>query len=388
MAYLEIEQYYLDESTANGYSIFINGVAAKLGDVCNNGDVLSLVADSGYEFFPIYQANEGYHLKSSSACFLWYKDDFTQCNIPFDVTNPKIATWTFPEIPTVNNWRNVSIPTDNVPLGGWFEVETTQATPEVLGSNNVYVIDNEILAEVNAKRFRRLVPVDNTSAINIVDYGQFILSVLQIPSTINPDLILEQSNIQLGDFNSGVLAPELTTDNLRFNMGSFEVPQTHNNLLDFSGVVCNLHLPFSSSIVVDVDYVVGQTLSIEYLMDCYTGVTTINLSSSKVVGEVFYTANTSLGINIPFIGDTWGAPENSNINIGGNNHILKPYLEVISNDAILIDGFFTIPIIDESAIGDNIGFIKVEEINLTTSALSNEISEIKNILASGVIINA
>lgn len=382
MAFFKVAQRHLNQLLDKHCTMLINGIEAKLGDTCTNGGVISLVADDGFRFYPIPQSPPSYTTLSSSATMEWFTAG-KQVLIPFDViTDPEVATWVFPQVPTGGDWAYApTIPTVGVDIGvycNWL-VETEQFTPEVYGSNNAYVINNEILAEINSKRF-------NTTVGGIADYGQYILSVLQIPSSIDPNLILEPTHIQLGNYNSEVLAPELSTDNLRFDMGSFEVPQVHNNLVDFSGVVCNLHLPFSSSVVVDTDYVIGQTLSIEYLLDCYTGVATINLSSSKVGGEVFYTTNTSLGINIPYISGSWGTPDNSNIDIGGVNHILKPYLEVIANDAILIDGFFTIPIIDESVISGNIGFIQVQEIDLAVPALSSEIDEIKNILSSGVII--
>ena len=380
MAYIQILQRHLDEANNNNCTMQVNGVDAKVGDMVGNGKVITLVADSGFIFYTLEEVSKP-ATPATSACFVWFTQG-QNIYIPFNVTDdPSVASWVFPQVPNNSGWFYApKIPTTGVEIGATsnFYVKTEQSTPDVVGSNNVYLIDSEILARVNFERF-------NATTQGIADYGQYILSVLQIPSTIDPNYLMEATGIQLAKHNTEIMATEISTDKLVFNMGSLTVPEIHNNLLDYSGVVCVLHLPYSDSIVVDVDYVVGQTLEIEYILDCYTGVATINLKSSKTE-QVFFTKESSLGINIPYMSGQWGSPENTNIQVGGDNRLLIPYMEIKSNDAILVDGFFTVPIVDESKLLGNFGYVVVDNIELKTNATSLENISILNILKDGVVI--
>ena len=72
--------------------------------------------------------------------------------------------------------------------------------------------------------------------------------------------------------------------------------------------------------------------------------------------------------------------------MGGDNGVLIPYIEIVRNDAILPNGFFTVPVVDESLISGQSGFIKIDNVELETSALGNEKAQIISLLNSGVII--
>ena len=78
---------------------------------------------------------------------------------------------------------------------------------------------------------------------------------------------------------------------------------------------------------------------------------------------------------------------NSNMTLGGDNHVKAPYIEIIQNMPILGNGFFTAPITAESKLNNEKGFIQVENINLNVKATSNEKDMILTALRSGVIIN-
>ena len=99
------------------------------------------------------------------------------------------------------------------------------------------------------------------------------------------------------------------------------------------------------------------------------------------------TSNVNLGVNIPYMfNETMPSVNNVNVILGGDNHIRSPYIELVQNTPILADGFFTIPIVDENLLNTCDGFIRVEEIELQSNALSYEKSLILNALKSGVII--
>lgn len=261
-----------------------------------------------------------------------------------------------------------------------WNIRTKQETPAVVGTNNVYKIDTNILSSVNKERF-----VTITGSDTPFDYGQYILSVLQFPFDIPADQILTPENIQLANRQLSVVANKVATDKIKIDLGEIIVPDTYGNMLSFANTNAVIHLPLAPSIVLDLEYVIGQTLGVYYLLDCYTGTATINITSTKLAAVISST-QVNIGVRVPYMADSYTAPENTGVVAGGNNGVKIPYIELISHDAILPHGFFTVPVVDETLISGQTGYIKVDNVELVTGALGNEKAQIISLLNSGVII--
>lgn len=261
-----------------------------------------------------------------------------------------------------------------------WNIRTKQETPAVVGTNNVYKIDTSILSSVNKERF-----VTITGSDTPFDYGQYILSVLQFPFDIPADQILTPENIQLANRQLSVVANKVATDKIKIDLGEIIVPDTYGNMLSFANTNAVIHLPLAPSIVLDLEYVIGQTLGVYYLLDCYTGTATINITSTKLAAVISST-QVNIGVRVPYMADSYTAPENTGVVAGGNNGVKIPYIELISHDAILPHGFFTVPVVDETLIGGQSGYIKIDNVELVTGALGNEKAQIISLLNSGVII--
>ena len=261
-----------------------------------------------------------------------------------------------------------------------WNIRTKQETPAVVGTNNVYKIDTNILSSVNKERF-----VTITGSDTPFDYGQYILSVLQFPFDIPADQILTPENIQLANRQLSVVANKVATDKIKIDLGEIIVPDTYGNMLSFANTNAVIHLPLAPSIVLDLEYVIGQTLGVYYLLDCYTGTATINITSTKLAAVISST-QVNIGVRVPYMADSYTAPENTGVVAGGNNGVKIPYIELISHDAILPNGFFTVPVVDETLIGGQSGFIKIDNVELETGALGNEKAQIISLLSQGVIV--
>ena len=123
------------------------------------------------------------------------------------------------------------------------------------------------------------------------------------------------------------------------------------------------------------------------MINLYDGSTNVNVSSSKN-NSVIASRNVDLRASIPF-GNVDSYPSNNspfNIGLSGFNGIDTPYIELLRNDAILEAGFFTIPIVDETELMNCSGFITVNEIDLKTTATTQEKERIISQLNKGVII--
>lgn len=266
-----------------------------------------------------------------------------------------------------------------------FEPRATQVVI-VKGSNYIYQITQDKLTELNKVRFKT---VDITSSNDAVyDFGQFILGLIELPFAVDPKYIGNPEPIKLANMDTSVLAPVIKTDLIRVDLGEIFVPAGNSAVEDFSNATALLHLPRSSPIALDLEYVIGQTIGIEYLVDVYSGRATINITSSKIGGDVINTSEVDLGVNIPYTTlINTKSVNNINISLGGENHVKTPFIEIVRSDAVLPDGFWTIPVTDEGILSGNSGYVEVQNVELKSSkAMRVEKNEIVSLLASGVII--
>lgn len=354
-----IESLDIVELTSKHCKLTINGLDADVGSIIVLGDLVKIIPDYGWA------------ITISTTPFIYfydrYLDDF---KVYFTVSVNR-------------DYAELVFPPDLFNNGSWgeFSVSTEQVAIEVSGTNNVYLIDVDALSEINKQRIQ-VTPLTG----EITDYGTYILGVLQLPFEIDASYVLSESNVVLGGFETTVPAPAISTDYLPVDMGSISVLGDFNNSLDYVETVAILRLPYIESIQIDLEYVINETISIEYAIDLYSGRATINIASSKT-GGVIRTITANMGISIPY-DRTYKETtllNNSNISVGGDNHITTPYIEIVKKAAILPGGIFTIPIVDEGLITDS-GFYTIENIDLICSANNDERQEIINLLSNGVFV--
>lgn len=357
-----LKQSDIDNLTSSKVSLTINGVAAIVGSEIRVGDVLIAKAANGYEFYEIVISP---FVKYSSIYFSGRSGSGQVINLGFTLSlDNKTATLTFSK---ETGWTPNSL------------ISSTKQVTSVIGSNNVYSLDEKQLDDVNNKRF---VLLNN----NLVDYGQYILSVIQLPCKLPDEYILDSEKIRLANVSIDVSANVVSTDNIRIDLGEIFTPKTNNNFLDYSNTVALLHLPRTDAITIDLEYVIDKTLQIEYILDCYTGLATVNIKS-KESDLVILTRKVDIGINIPMANSqTAQSVDNSNIIIGGDNGVRTPFIEIVRNESVLKDGFFTIPVIDESNLSSASGYIRVEDVNLIGDTMLTEKESIISKLKSGVIV--
>lgn len=343
-----------DSLEQNHTKMFNNGVAMLLGENAYNGDLLEIRCDSGYELISRPQAT--------------IYDSGSWQYIYFDLNNDNR---------TASYYLSLS---DNYSIGD-IEVLTTQVD-EIVGGGLIYKITEQQLQQINKDRFVATAAPN----VQILDYGVNILGVLKLPFNISSDHIQNDEVIKLGSHTTTVSAPKIDVDKLVVNLGDIEV-QAPSNLLDYSNTRVLLHLPYAPIMELDIDYVLGYIINVEYIINLYDGNAVINVKSSKT-DKVITSGTVDLGVNIPYSSDSGYNPTSNNTNVmmGGDNHVKTPFIEINRNVPLLADKFFTIPVIDESELFGNVGFIRVDEIDLNVSATTREKELIISALKTGVII--
>lgn len=221
---------------------------------------------------------------------------------------------------------------------------------------------------------------------NDVDMGQYITALFKIPFEIPTDLITEEKrNIVLGTLDTNVTANGLTTYNMAVNVGTITVPEKYENVYDYIDTECILNLPYFDKVYLSNEFVIGQTLRIEYIIDLYSGNATCNIYSS-FTGGIVESTNGVICCNIPFVQKTNNSVVGliSNIN---KNIIDTAYIEVIRNKPYNVETVFGAETIDFGVIGDYTGYIEVSDVVLNSSATNEEKNEITDLLKEGVTIN-
>lgn len=356
-----ISQDDLDSFSAAHADLFVNGSPAVLGAQVFPGDVMRATSRDGWTFYQNPMFGDG----AISVDFR-YSEDGSFGTFWRDGDTFKSGIYTV----TSGAFGNI-------------EADTVAEQPEgVKGFNNVYEVNDDQLKLITQSRW--VSPPDGGEQ---TDYGKYILGLINLPFKINPDMVITQQDVRLGPLNTSILANFLNSDTIRLPLGEIVTVGTKGNFLDYKDTVAMLHLPYCDSVALDLEYVIDQTVSIEYLISLYDGTAVVNITSSKT-GDIVLTQNIDMNITIPFANINTYPQKNGadSVKLGGDNGIRTAFIELLRNDAVLESGFFTIPIVDEKPMSGYTGFARVEEIDLSSKATSYEKELIVNKLNAGVII--
>lgn len=358
-----ISQDDLDNFSAAHADLFVNGSPAVVGTDLFPGDVLRTTVRDGWAFYQSPDAPDGF-----IQVYTRYLYDGSFAYFEREGVTFKAGTFTVG---------------DNGAFGT-ISADTVLEQPEgVKGFNNVYEVNDDQLKLITQSRWLGP-PVPDSDP---EDYGKYILGLINLPFKISPTMVVGEQAVRMGPLNTNVEANYLNSDTIRLSLGEIVTTGTKGNFLDYKDTVAMLHLPYCDSVALDLEYVIDQTISIEYLISLYDGTAIVNITSSKT-GDIVLTQNIDMNITIPFANINTYPSRNASdsVKLGGDNGIKTAFIELLRNDAVLESGFFTIPIVDEKPLTGYTGFARVEEINLSSKATSYEKDLIVNKLNAGVII--
>lgn len=267
-------------------------------------------------------------------------------------------------------------------LTGTVMREATKPLPDYLGFNHVYLMTPQQLIDFTKERF-----VGGTSE-NQIDLGQYIINILELPFKIDKTLLGSIMNIVVGNVNMTTQGTEILNDELKIDVGNIVIPSTYNNGYDYTSTNVLLHLPYARTVELPLEYTINQTINVEYIINLYTGDTTLNLRSSKINDVIFYSSTFKLGRNIPFINNT-GSQEvigTQQPTTPVNNGVYTAFIEVVRNKPHGLDNPFNETTSEEVMLGDVKGYVSVDDIELKNVATLKEYEYIKSILKEGVLI--
>ena len=98
------------------------------------------------------------------------------------------------------------------------------------GVNNLYLLDEPNAKEVMKTRF--LLSTDSET----VDTANGIIGLIKLPFDFDEHYLMGETNVLIGNHDSGVKGRTIKTDTIVKNVGVIEVPKNNDNLLDYENV--------------------------------------------------------------------------------------------------------------------------------------------------------
>lgn len=250
----------------------------------------------------------------------------------------------------------------------------------ISGFVNLYSPTADELQALSKERFYTL------SAENTVDYGQFITAVYVCPLEIPAENLGDKGTINLGKFNATTKATLLKNYRSNVPCGTISVPAKYNNVYDYINTTCTLYIPFFAPIVLQNDFVIGQTVTVDLVIDWYSGTASYNVSST-FNNAIFASGTANIVTQIPFIQKQNNTVVNQISNVA-NYTVDTARIEVTRNKPYHATGsIFGKPVIEFVTIGDLAGYAEFSNVELIGNATETEKKNIESLLKSGVFIN-
>ena len=250
----------------------------------------------------------------------------------------------------------------------------------ISGFVNLYSPTADELQALSKERFYTL------SAENTVDYGQFITAVYVCPLEIPAENLGDKGTINLGKFNATTKATLLKNYRSNVPCGTISVPAKYNNVYDYINTTCTLYIPFFAPIVLQNDFVIGQTVTVDLVIDWYSGTASYNVSST-FNNAIFASGTANIVTQIPFIQKQNNTVVNQISNVA-NYTVDTARIEVTRNKPYHATGsIFGKPVIEFVTIGDLSGYAEFSNVELIGNATETEKKSIESLLKSGVFIN-
>ena len=256
---------------------------------------------------------------------------------------------------------------------------------EVIGDSvvnlfsNIYNVEKSELLSLSDEIFAEVSSGGSTR----IRHEEFISHLYVLPFSVEDLREDEKATIRMGGYETSVEAYLLTNSILVIDIAEITVPAKYNNAYDFINTECYLHLPYLKRVELDISRVVDKTITVQYIVDLYTGSAHCNVRSDDLL---IMSMEFEISRTIPFY------PQIDRTSIVGNvskliiNNVEVPYIEVVRRIPYNEVGGLGNLISEVDTIGNFTGYIEVEKVHLETSASKREQELITSLLRNGVII--
>lgn len=245
---------------------------------------------------------------------------------------------------------------------------------------NVYLASDSVLSALTNDRWR-------VTGEQYIDMGEYIYSVYKYPFALDPKVVsADRIKIKLGRHETKTDSKYLLRTRIKFDLGKIKVDEEYNNVYDYRNVTCLLHVPYSDPIPIDSTYVIGQEVQLYYMLDLYTGTTTLEVYSTKIANELVMRQDIQVAYDIPFMMARYNDVKGRTGRYL-SNRVKTAYIEVVRPvpyDTMSEQGKEGKEV---KMLSEFKGYVEIRDIHLNSNASDVEQARIIQLLNNGVYIN-
>lgn len=321
---------------------------------------ITLTADEGYIFdkdiiYYSYAPNEGAYIKDTAKATNKNTISFSMSAGSYDDLNNSPHK---PEIIAVANPAKEDVSTG-------------------LDSIHIYHMRNAELDNLSNKLISYFQTTANgDTEIQDYDYTRFINQVYRLPFSIPSSIEVDTTKVSAGLFNLNMNTKTIKVDHYDIDIGTIKIDS--KDATSYNAIKATLYLPFISSVQLDINDIVGHTISITYRINLLNGMNTLIVENEN---GLIYNQNVNIATNLQLFGAYYDKNVGS-LNSVLNNNLRQAYIVIERKTPIT--NLLTYPTTEHGLISDYKGLTKFANTQLHLDATFQEKQEILAQLEQGV----
>lgn len=214
------------------------------------------------------------------------------------------------------------------------------------------------------------------SEIEDYDYTRFINQVYRLPFSIPSSIEVDTTKVSAGLFNLNMNTKTIKLDHYDIDIGTIKIDS--KDATSYNAIKATLYLPFISSIQLDINDIIGHTISITYRINLLNGMNTLIVENEN---GLIYNQNVNVATNLQLFGAYYDKNVGS-LNSVLNNNLRQAYIVIERKTPIT--NLLTYPTNEHGLVSDYKGLTKFVNTQLHIDATFQEKQEILAQLGQGV----
>ena len=246
-----------------------------------------------------------------------------------------------------------------------------------LDSIHIYHMRNAELDNLSNKLISYFQTTANgDTEIQDYDYTRFINQVYRLPFSIPSSIEVDTTKVSAGLFNLNMNTKTIKVDHYDIDIGTIKIDS--KDATSYNAIKATLYLPFINSIQLDINDIIGHTISITYRINLLNGMNTLIVENEN---GLIYNQNVNIATNLQLFGAYYDKNVGS-LNSVLNNNLRQAYIVIERKTPIT--NLLTYPTNEHGLISDYKGLTKFANTQLHLDATFQEKQEILAQLEQGV----
>ena len=208
------------------------------------------------------------------------------------------------------------------------------------------------------------------------DYTRFINQVYRLPFSIPSSIEVDTTKVSAGLFNLNMPTKTIKIDHYDIDIGTIKIDS--KDATSYNAIKATLYLPFINSVQLDINDIIGHTISITYRINLLNGMNTLIVENEN---GLIFNQNVNVATNLQLFGAYYDKNVGS-LNSVLNNNLRQAYIVIERKTPIT--NLLTYPTNEHGLVSDYKGLTKFVNTQLHIDATFQEKQEILAQLGQGV----